>query len=431
MAQQICAICGREVDDAARFCPACGGELQAAGQICGKCHQSNPDRALFCMNCGDDLTVQETAAVDAESVDAGAIHHLANTAAVSLPPIMEIPAPAAPSAGAPAAVKRTLAVIGVVVLLLTAGGGVYRYYTQQMTQRFLSASSLLAGQMAGAEQKLADYFERPIDTQFIAALQQDWPGQIQELQIAVDEWKTVKCPKQYLLQQQLLDRRAEAQLAAMGQIPDILAHPLAAETDGVLESLRQNMNEARDLSNNIQLPGLQMPNSDKATAVADSLSAYCSEQREIYKAKLARLEAMKAYFKQMDSILQKNNEAKTGLGAMLDKIRSGEYGWPDYFEMIDGAKSTRVNLRTQVNRLVTPAGTEEYTAELSRLLSLSVDYCDIMKAGANAESKGDYSTANKKYIEAQTLNDQIQSQYAAFNSKYQAGKSTLTNIDNL
>lgn len=317
------------------------------------------------------------------------------------------------------------------MLLLTAAGGVYHYYTQQMTQRFLSASSLLAGQMAGAEQKLADYFERPIDTQFIAALQQDWPGQIQELQIAVDEWKTVKCPKQYLPQQQLLDRRAEIQLAAMGQISDILAHPLAAETDGVLESLRQNMNEARDLSNNIQLPGLQLPNSDKATAVADSLSAYCSEQREIYKAKLARLEAMNTYFKQMDSILQKNNEAKTGLGAMLDKIRSGEYGWPDYFEMIDGAKSTRVNLRTQVNRLVTPAGTEEYTAELSRLLSLSVDYCDIMKAGANAESKGDYSTANKKYIEAQTLNDQIQSQYAAFNSKYQAGKSTLTNIDNL
>jgi hypothetical protein len=99
--------------------------------------------------------------------------------------------------------------------------------------------------------------------------------------------------------------------------------------------------------------------------------------------------------------------------------------------MIDGAKATRESLRAQVNRLVTPAGTEEYTGELSRLLSLSVNYCDIMKAGATSESKGDYSTANKKYIEAQTLNDQIQDQYAAFNNKYRTGKSTLTNIDNL
>ena len=426
MAQQTCAVCGQEIDDAARFCSACGGELDSTGRVCGKCHQFNPDRAHFCMTCGDDLTAQEIAAGDADT-----IHHLANTGSVPWNPVLEIPIPSAPSALQSAAAKKYMAAIGVVVLLLAAAGGIYQYNIQQMTQRFLSASSLLAAQLAGAEQELADYFAEPIDAQFIDSLQQDWPGQIQELQTLVDTWKAVKCPDQYLGQKQILSRAAEIQLAVMGQIPEILARPLAAETDGVLDSLRQNLKETQDLSENVQLPELQLPNGDKTTAVADKLSAYCSEQREIYKAKLARLEAMNAYFKQMDSIIEKNNEAKTGLGAMLDKIRSGEYGWSDYFKMINGAKAARQGLRTQVNRLVTPAGAEEYTAELSRLLSLSVNYCDIMKAGATSESKGDYGTANKKYIEAQTLNDQIQSQYGAFNSKYQAGKALLTNIDNL
>lgn len=426
MAQQKCAVCGQGMDDGAQFCSSCGCELDSAGRKCAKCHQSNPDRAHFCMTCGDDLTTQEIAAIDA-----GAIHHLAQTTASPLNPVMEIPGPSASSDQQSATINRSLAVIGVVVVLLAAAGGIYYYYTQQTIQRFLSASSLLTEQLAASQQKLTGHFDQPIDAQSIANLQQEFPGLIQDLQTSVDAWEAVKCPDQYLAQKQVLGRAAEIQMAVMEQIPDILAHPLAPENDGVLESLRQNLNQAQDISDTLQLPGLQLPNSDKATAVADKLSAYCDEQREIYKAKLARLEAMNYYFQQMDSIIQKNNEAKTGLGAMLDKIRSGEYGWSDYFKMIDGAKATRESLRAQVNRLVTPAGTEEYTGELSRLLSLSVNYCDIMKAGATSESKGDYSTANKKYIEAQTLNDQIQDQYAAFNNKYRTGKSTLTNIDNL
>lgn len=426
MTQQICAICGQDMDDGARFCSACGGQLQAAGRICEQCRQSNPESAHFCMNCGEGLTAQEIAAVDST-----AIHHLANAAAVPLTPSLGQPVPTTPSVGQSLFTQKNLAVMAIILLFLAAAGGGYYYYTQQMTQRFLSASSLLAGQLAEADARLGSQFEQPIDAQFITTLKQDWPGQIEELQAAVDEWKAVKCPNQYLPQKQLLDQVGEIQLAILGQIPDILAHPLAAETDDGLESLRQNMEKVQDLSETLQLPGVRLSHSSQAAAVADRLSAYCSEQREIYKAKLARLEAMTTYFNQMDSILQKNSEAKTGLGAMLGKIRNGEYGWPDYFKMIDGAKSTRESLRNQVNRLVTPAGTEEYTAELSRLLSLSINYCDIMKAGATSESKGDYEAANRKYIEAQTLNDQIQSQYSAFTSKYQNGKTALTNIDNL
>ncbi|MEQ8202057.1 MAG: hypothetical protein ABRQ24_11625, partial [Syntrophomonadaceae bacterium] len=390
------------------------------------CHQANPDQAHFCMACGEDLTAQEIAAVTAGTID-----HLANTAVVPLNPVTNIFTPSAPSVGLSTATKKSLAAIGILLLLLAGAGGVYHYYTQQMTQRFLSASSRLTGQMTASGQMLADYFAQPIDSHTIETLQQALPGQIQNLQGSVDSWNSVKCPEQYRAQKQTLARLAEIQLTVMGQIPDILAHPLAAETDGVLESLRQNIDEAQGISADMQLPGVQLPDSERSTVVADRLSAYCSQQREIHKAKLARLDAMNAYFKQMDSIIQKNNEAKTGLGTMLGQIRSGEYGWPDYFKMIDGARTTRESLRTQVNRLVTPAGTEEYTAELSRLLSLSINYCDIMKAGATSESKGDYEAANRKYIEAQTLNDQIQSQYTAFNGKYQTGKATLTNIDNL
>lgn len=429
MEDQACRFCGKEMEEAARFCSACGSELQDTGRVCAKCHQANPDEAHFCMTCGDDLTAQEMAA----AVEGGNIHHLANTTVVSLNPIAEaFSSTAAPSKRhAAVSVSKSALVAGIIILLLAASAWAYSYYTRQVTQKFLTASSQVAVQIFESNQMLADLFNQPINAQTSPILAQMLPAYIQNLQVSADNWSATKCPDKYLAQKESLTSLVQVQLEIMEQIPAILAHPLVAETDAITKSLRENMAQATQISAQLQLPGVAIQNDAQLPVIADKLAAYTAQQREIYKAKLARLESMNSYFKQIDSILQKNNEAKSGLGTMLEKIRSGEYDWADYFTMIDGARTARANLLTQVNRVKTPSGAEEYSAELSRLLSQSINYCDIMKAGATAESKGDYATANKKYIEAQTLNDQIQSQYAAFNSKYQNGKAQLTNINNL
>lgn len=429
MESQRCRFCDKEMEAEASFCSACGNELRAGAQICAKCQQANPLPAHFCMACGDDLTVPENLAVTAEV----GMDHPTPAGRVSWNPIgedLDLPPQNDPKPPA-RRISRSLVVLGILVALLATAAGAYYQNSRQVAQRFLSSSTRLIGQLEESNQLLAEKLSSSINSQTGTSLAQVLPGEVQALQAAADEWSATKCPNQYLPQQENLQQLVQIQLDIMGQIPTILTHPLVEETDAVLSELGKNIADAGDLCTQLQLPGVTVAEYPHSSALTDKLSAYCAQQREIYKAKLARLETMQAYFQQMDSILQKNNEAKSGLGAMLDQIRSGEHEWTDYFAMIDGARSARANLRSQVNRLVTPAGTEEHSAELSRLLSLSIDYCDIMKAGATFESKGDYAAANKKYIEAQTLNDQIQNQYSAFNSKYQAGKTVLTNIENL
>ncbi len=426
MTVQICPICAREMEESDRFCSACGNELQAAARVCAKCHQPNPEEAHFCMACGDDLASQQIASATAVPE----IHHLANTAVVTLNPIDATITPQA-RANNKQVSRRSAAVIGVVLLLLAGLGGFFYYLSCQTTQKYLKSSAELASQITASNQVLIEQLSVPITSQTVTAVQQTLPVLSEDLKKAADAWTARSCPSQYQTQHDNLKKLTQIQTDILAQVPAILANPLANETDALIANLQENIAQAKSIANNLQLPGVTIAGTDMLPGIADQLSVYCAEQRQIYQKKVARLNSLNAYFRQMDSIIQKNNEAKTGLGSMLDKIRSGEYAWQDYFDLIDSARAAREGLRTQVSKLSTPAGAEEYTAELSRLLSLSINYCNIMKSGATLESQTSYDAANKKYIEAQTLNDQIQAQYTTFISNYQAGKSTLTKIENL
>ncbi len=427
MTVQICPICAREMEDSDRFCSACGNELQAAARVCAKCHQPNPEEAHFCMACGDDLAAQEIAAA-ATAVQE--IHHLANTAVVPFNPIEETYTSKAPTTTKQIN-KKGVVWLGTILVILAGLIGSFYYLSYQNTQKFLHSSAELANQITASNQLLSEQLSAPITTQTIASLQQILPGYKENLEKTAADWASLSSPNQYQSQHDSLHALAQIQTDILTQVPAILSNPLANETDTKVAALRENIAQAQNITSNLELPGVALAGFDQLTGVADQLSAYSVQQRQIYQEKIARLNALNTYFQQMDLIIHKNNDAKTGLGSMLDKIRSGEYAWQDYFSLIDRAKATREGLRTQVNKLSTPAGAEEFTAELSRLLSLSINYCDIMKAGATLESKASYDAANQKYIEAQTLNDQIQGQYTNFINDYEIGKTTLSSINYL
>lgn len=426
MTVQLCPVCAKEMEETDRYCSSCGSELQAAARACAKCHQLNPEEAHFCMACGDDLAAQEIAA----AANLQEIHHLANTAVVPLNPIDETYTPKAPPR-AQATSKKGAVWLGAVLVILAGLVGGFYYLSYQNTQQFLHSSAELANQITASNQLLIEQLSVPITAQTVTSLQQTLAESAEKITEAASAWAAMTCPNQYQSQHDNLQELVQVQTDILAQVPAILANPLANETDNKVATLRENITRAQDINNKLQLPGVQITGIDQLSEVANQLSAYSVQQRQLYQKKTARLNALNTYFQLMDSVIQKNNDAKTGLGSMLDKIRGGEYAWPDYFKLIDSARATREGLRSQVSKISSPAGTEEFTAELSRLLTLSINYCDIMKAGATLESKASYDAANQKYIEAQTLNDQIQAQYAAFINNYQAGKSTLTKLENL
>src|SRR5215470_16097218 len=54
----VCANCGEENPDRAKFCLNCGSPLG----VCPNCGEQNPERARFCLNCGTPLAVAEAPA---------------------------------------------------------------------------------------------------------------------------------------------------------------------------------------------------------------------------------------------------------------------------------------------------------------------------------------------------------------------------------
>src|SRR5580765_6870171 len=55
----LCATCGEDNPDRAKFCLNCGSALAA---VCASCGEENPAKAKFCLNCGSPLGAAEVPA---------------------------------------------------------------------------------------------------------------------------------------------------------------------------------------------------------------------------------------------------------------------------------------------------------------------------------------------------------------------------------
>lgn len=239
-------------------------------------------------------------------------------------------------------------------------------------------------------------------------------------------------PSKYAAQHKSMSQLISLQSTILQQAYLILTNPLNTETDNVLATLKTNVDEARGLVDGIKVPNATIEYSSDMLVLPNQLSLFVQEKRKANKEKMDRLTAMNDFFTKMDTILQRYDGAKTDLGGTLSNIRSGGYSWSDYFQLIYQARSSRSALRSSVDSLPAPKGTEGLKRELSEVLSQSILYCDLMRAGANIEwDTRNYYAAKSKYDQAQSVNNRVHSSYEAFVQSYQNEKIKLTNIDNL
>jgi len=95
------------------------------------------------------------------------------------------------------------------------------------------------------------------------------------------------------------------------------------------------------------------------------------------------------------------------------------------------ARSFRLGVRNEIDRLNAPKGTESLKRQFSEVLTASLQYCDQMNVAAQIEFQTGLPAAQKKYTETKAINTKVQSSYADFTNNYQAEKARLTNINNL
>lgn len=423
MSHHICTYCGKEIEPEVVYCPTCGTKREPEHRSCTECGKVNEKEASFCTACGSNLAEQELAAATEDQ----AIHHLTNS--VALAPGFKGDAPAKTGAGLLTMTKGKIFIFGITVLIVA--GLSYYYYLSQISNTFVEQSSQLAEKISTTNQMLESNFHSDITQGKISAITKDIQLSKEDLSKDNDKWLKVTCPDKYKSQQKLVVELVRLEDSILQQISLILGNPLSSKTDTVLQNLKKNITLAKQTADRITIPGVEAKLSGNLLVVPDKLSIYCDEQRKANEEKLKKLAAFNEFFRQMDSIIHENDSAKGDLGSALDNIRNGGYTWADYYTLIYDGRYTRESLRSQVNNLYAPPGTEALQSEISSVLTQAIQYCDLVEAGANLEYDGDYELANVKYAEARQLNSKIQKEYKAFTETYHNQKALLTNIDNM
>ena len=423
MSQHICTYCGKEIEPDVVYCPTCGSKREPELRSCIKCGKVNEKEASFCTVCGSNLAEQEIVA----AAEGQAIHHLTNSMALASG--LKGDAPARTGAGWLTMTRGKIILLGITVLI--AAGLSYYYYLLQISNTFVEQSCKLAEKISTTNQMLESDFHSDIVQEKILAITKDIQLSKEDLNRAYDKWSKVTCPDKYKSQQKMIVELVQLEDSILQQVPLILGNPLSSKTDTVLQNLKKNITLAKQTADRITIPGVEPKLSGNLLVVPDKLSIYCDEQRRANEEKLKKLAAFNEFFRQMDSIIHENDSAKGDLGSALDNIRNGGYTWADYFALINDGRYTRESLRSQVNNLYAPPGTEALQSQISSVLTQAIQYCDLIEAGANLEYDDDYELANFKYTEARQLNSKIQKDYKAFTETYHNRKVFLTNIDNM
>lgn len=416
----FCNKCGKKIDNNAAFCPACGTKV-AVPKInkCPKCGHEQEEDSQFCKYCGQHLASQAAATVTMHS-------------------------PASPSGAAsePALVEKikqwyntypyAKMIIAAVVVLFFAAIGSYIYFSMMSEDRYLVKYAQASRKITASNELLTGSIKANMNNTELTDVQNAILQQKREIEGIQGDFKSDNFPAKYAAQHKQMIQLLSMQNTILQQSYLILSNPLNNETDNVVAGIKANIDEAKALAQGITVSNTTVEYSTDMLVLPNQLSLFVQEKRKANKEKMDRLNAINDFFKNMDNIIQRYDGAKTDLGGTLTNIRNGGYTWGDYFQLIYQARNSRSSLRASVDNLAAPKGTEGLKRELSEVLSKSILYCDLMRAGANIEwNTRNYSAAKPKYDQAKGVDDQVHSGYEAFIQNYQNEKVRLTNIDNL
>ena len=395
-----CSKCNTDIDNSAQFCPNCGTKCERKQEwICAHCQTKNSAEANFCKQCGKS---SQPPSVLAQKLQVWSSSPYAKY------------------------------IIGLIILLLITGLGSYYYFNFVSESHYLAQYAEAARKIETANDLLTSNIKPDTLTREKTA---DLQKQLQEQKNNIDsvekDFSHSHPLQKYAEQHKNLINLLNKESSILEETCLIITKPLDSGTDTVLNSLKENVDEATSLAGQIQVPNTNFSLINDMSLLPHHLTLFVEEQRKINKDKLDRLALMNTFFQKTDAIIQRYDGAKTDLSGLLGNIRNGGYTWFDYFQALQSARSFRLGIRSEIDRLNAPKGTEALKRQFSEVLTASLLYCDQMNAAAQIEFNSNLSNAQKKYTEATAINTKVQNSYADFINTYQSEKTRLTNMDNL
>ena len=395
MKEIICPKCKQVIeDDSARFCPKCGADIHAATEnwICKNCGQSNPAEAAFCKACGESREKQNKLIYSPKF-------------------------------------KYALAVV---LVILIGGLSSYFYFNGLNEDKYLTNYAAAArdiGEVDGvivADIKIETLKSTKPETLAEKLKTQQNILSAQE-KIFTEMKPFTKYEKQHAYVIALLQKEGEI----FGQVIQIISNPLDANAETAIDKIKENIATVKTLEEQIKVPNASLVSNANLSTVPENLLIFVTEQKQINKAKMEKLAANQEFFRHMDDAIHRYDGAKADLGKILESNKKSAIIWSDYFNVLDRAKSERINIRTVVSEIVTPAGTENLKREFRTVLDESISYCELMREAANLGFNNYIFDRIQKENAAKDIDAQVQSSYAVFIDKYNAAKARLTNPNNL
>jgi len=399
-----CPNCNAEIDATTYFCPKCGNDCRGREDwLCKKCQAKNPAIADFCKNCGYSFYTQKS--------KENSIGEKIRTW------------------GRKKYIKYGLAGL---LVLFAAFGGAYYYYNYVSETHYLLQYEEASRNIEDANDTL---IKETLPDILKKEKRDDIQKQLQEKKAAIDDIEgriSKKHPlEKYASQQKTLINLLQKESTVLEQTNLAIQKPLSSETDNVIANIKDDIDIIISLTRQINVPNTAFALNTDFSILPHQLTLFVEDQRKINQEKLDKLAVMNEFFQKMDNVIQDYDSEKTDFGSLLVNLRNGGYTWLDYFALLEQAKSMRTGLRNQVNYITAPQGTEDLKRQFIDTLTLSIQYCDTMRVGANLEFHQNNSGAQKNYAKAKTIYGKGQDTYTQFVSNYQVIKSQLTNIDNL
>lgn len=394
-----CSKCNADIDDTAQFCPNCGMKCETSKDwICDDCQAENSAEANFCKQCGKSINA---------STEKGKFRKWWSSPYAKYG-------------------------IGLIVLMIVATLGSYYYFNFVSESHYLAQYAEVSRKIETANDLLTSNIKPDtLTVDKTADLQKQFQEQKNEIDSIEKEFSHSHPLPKYTDQHKNLINLLNKESSILEETGLVITKPLDNGTDEVINSLKDNIDEAKSLAGQIQVPNTDFVLANDMSVLPHHLTLFVEEQRRINKEKLDRLAMMNTFFQKTDAIIQRYDGAKTDLSGLLGNLRNGGYTWFDYFQVLREARSFRLGIRNEIDRLNAPKGTESLKRQFSEVLTASLQYCDQMNAAAQIEFQSGLPAAQKKYTETKAINTKVQSSYADFTNNYQAEKARLTNINNL
>lgn len=257
-------------------------------------------------------------------------------------------------------------------------------------------------------------------------------------------FKVLQVPEIYNSSNEKISQIIEDDIELIEKTELAISNPTSKESTLLVEDIRKQSENKNKNIQQVSIPGVKI-NDFNTSSYVSMVSMYIDEkekensekqkQEKIEQERMAverkkqeeKQEKLKNFVVNFDSILHRYNIARTDLGNIIDKIRTGGYTFTDFYNAIDQARETRKDLRNEIVALdYINSSTENVKKELSYILTKSIDYCEVKRTGIKIEQERGIDGASYKYAEADSIDLDIKTSFQKFTNDYNTVRTSAS-----